>query len=356
MLDDIIKERKKKLDAIRSAKIDPYPARVARSFAISHAISNFETLAADESKEISLAGRLRSIRDQGKILFADLEDESGQIQVVIKDDTLEDFEFWKTTLDIGDFISVTGPLFTTKKGEKSIDVKKLAVISKTLLPIPDSWSGVEDVELRLRERHIDLLSHPEVREMFRKKSIFWKSIREFLQKEGFLEVETSVIEPLAGGAEAEPFKTHHNALDTDFYLRIALELQLKKLIVGGFEKVFEIGRVFRNEGIDREHLQDFTFMECYAAYHDYRSLMAVLEAMFRYTIQETMSGLTTEWQGHKIDWSKKWPEVDYREAFKRENNGLDPIDASRADLVAKAKAIGLEPEAHMGEGRLIDRI
>jgi lysyl-tRNA synthetase class 2 len=365
MLDDITKERRKKLDVIRDAGIDPYPARVERSFAIARAIEQFGKLA-EEAVPVSLVGRLRGIRDQGKIIFADIEDESGQIQAVIKEDTLpgdsaESFAFLRSVIDLGDFISVTGPLFMTKKGEKSVDVTRAAVVAKSLLPLPDKWEGLMDTETRLRERYVDLIAHPEVREMFRKKSLFWQATREFLLRERFLEVETGVIESLAGGAEAEPFKTHHNALDTDFYLRISLELQLKKLIVGGFDKVFEIGRVFRNEGIDRDHLQDFTFMECYAAYDDYRSLMVLLEAMLKEIVKKTTNGLTTEWhdqaeQVHEIDWGGKWPEIDYREAFKKENDGLDPIEAGREKLLVRAKALDLKVDAKLGEGRLIDLI
>jgi lysyl-tRNA synthetase class 2 len=223
------------------------------------------------------------------------------------------------------------------------------------LPLPDKWDGLEDVELRLRERYVDLLTHPEVRAMFMKKSVFWASVREFLQKHAFVEVETSVLESQAGGAEAEPFKTHHNTLDTDFYLRISLELQLKKLIVGGFDSVFEIGRVFRNEGIDRDHLQDFTFMECYWAYHDYKELMKLMQKMYQFTIERTMGTLKTTWQGYDIDWGQPWPEVDYVHAFK-EANEMDPLAASRDELFDKAKALGLAPEKDLQKGRLIDLI
>jgi len=360
MLDDIIKERRKKLEAIRSEGKDPYPARVGRTHAIAYALEHFEKLA-EKGEAVSLVGRLRGIRDQGKIIFADIEDESGRIQAVIKESGTKDFDFVRSVIDLGDFVAVHGPLFTTQKGEKSLEAATVAVISKSLLPPPDKWEGLEDIETRLRERYVDLMAHPEVREMFRKKSAFWRAIREALEKGGFIEVETSVIEPLAGGAEAEPFKTHHNALDTDFYLRISLELQLKKLIVGGFEKVFEIGRVFRNEGIDRDHLQDFTFMECYAAYHDYRSLMAVIEPMFKHAIQAATGSLTTEWhdqegKAHAIDWNAQWPEIDYRDAFKKENDGLDPIEATHENLRARVKSLGLVPEAHQGAGRLIDLI
>lgn len=355
MLEDIIQERRKKLEALKAANIDPYPARVKRSSTIAHALAEFDKIAMS-GDAVSLAGRLRSLRDQGKIIFADIEDESGKIQVVLKEDTLAELPFWRDVLDVGDFISVTGPLFATKRGEKSLEARELQFGGKTLLPLPDKWDGLEDVELRLRERYVDLLAHPEVRAMFAKKSIFWASVREFLQKHAFVEVETSVLEPQAGGAEAEPFKTHHNALDTDFYLRISLELQLKKLIVGGFDSVFEIGRVFRNEGIDRDHLQDFTFMECYWAYHDYKALMKLIQKMYQFTVEHTMGSLRTKWQGYDIDWGQSWPEVDYVHAFKEANGGLNPLTASREELFDKAKELGLAPEKNLQKGRLIDLI
>ncbi len=307
-------------------------------------------------ESVSLAGRLRSLRDQGKIIFADLEDETGKIQIVLKEDTLADLPFWRSVFDIGDFVSVTGPLFATKRGERSVDVREVQFGGKSLLPLPDKWDGLEDMELRLRERYVDLLTHPDLREMFLKKSRFWAAVREFLQKHGFVEVETSVLEPQAGGAEAEPFKTHHNALDTDFYLRISLELQLKKLVVGGMGSVFEIGRVFRNEGIDRDHLQDFTFMECYWAYHDYRELMKLLSEMYRFVVERTTGSLRTTWQGYDIDWGAAWPEVDYGHAFKEANDGMDPLTATRDALFARAKALGLAPEKDLQKGRLVDLI
>ncbi|HEX4104322.1 MAG TPA: lysine--tRNA ligase [Candidatus Paceibacterota bacterium] len=354
MLDDIVKERRKKLELLKSKGIDPYPAHVPRTSSVAEALRDFEKLTKAE-KEVSLAGRLRSMRDQGKIVFADIEDGSGKMQVVLKEDTLKDLEFWRSALDIGDFVSVTGPLFATKRGEKSIEARSLVMAAKSLLPLPDKWEGIEDAELRLRKRYLDLIATPELRELFRKKTVFWETLREFLKKEGFMEVETPVLQTLPGGADAEPFKTHHDALDTDVYLRIALELSLKKLLVGGFEKVFEIGRVFRNEGIDREHLQDFTFLEFYWAYAGYEELMPFVERMFQEAIRKTCGGLVTEHNGQKIDWSKKWEKVDYVEAFKRET-GLDPLEASEKDLIKKAKELKLEPEKHFGKGRLVDLI
>lgn len=369
MLDDLIKERQKKLDAIREAGIDPYPSRVARSFEIAQALADFDELE-KSGRVISLAGRVMALRDQGKIVFADIADESGKIQIVLNEGTMTSddkkdgsaggsFKLWQSSLDIGDFVSATGPLFKTKKGEMSVDVREVQMASKSLLPLPDQHDGIENDDIRLRERYVELAIDPTVREMFRKKSAFWAAIREFLAREQkFTEVETSVLEPMAGGAEAEPFKTHHNALDTDFYLRIALELQLKKLVVGGFDSVFEIGRVFRNEGIDRDHLQDFTFMECYWAYHDYRDMMSLMETMYKFTIEKTVGTMRTTYQGFDIDWSGEWPEIDYVEAFKKENGGLDPVKATREELFARARELDLDlgPEKNLEKGRLIDLV
>jgi lysyl-tRNA synthetase class 2 len=228
--------------------------------------------------------------------------------------------------------------------------------AKSLLPLPDKWAGLEDEDIRLRKRYLDLVMTEELRELFRKKMIFWATFRDALKKEGFLEVELPVMENVPGGAEAEPFKTHHNALDTDFYLRISLELPLKKLLVGGFDKVFEIGRIFRNEGIDREHLQDYTQLEFYWAYHDYNDVMKLTEKTYKEVIQKTCGGMTTMRDGKTIDWSKKWEKVDYVEAFNKENQGLDPVSAGRDELFARAKELELRPEKTAGRGRLIDLI
>ncbi|MEK7162435.1 MAG: amino acid--tRNA ligase-related protein, partial [Patescibacteria group bacterium] len=225
MLEDLIKERFKKLELLRKAGIEPYPARVGRTITIGEARKKFAALAKSK-KKISVSGRIWSIRDQGVVVFLDLKDESGQIQAVLKKDNLttsqvvnlKDFDFWRSVLDRGDFISVNGQLFKTKKGEESIEVKELRILVKSLRPIPSEWYGVEETETRLRQRYLDILINPDVKEIFRKKAIFWESFREFLKKEGFLEVETPTLENIPGGADAEPFKTHHNALNTDFYL------------------------------------------------------------------------------------------------------------------------------------------
>ncbi|MGC9610904.1 MAG: amino acid--tRNA ligase-related protein, partial [Minisyncoccia bacterium] len=259
MLEDLIKERKVKLERYKKSAA-PYPAETKRTVLAGEALAAFSKF--EKSKKILwLTGRITALRDQGGIIFGGLRDGSGQIQFVLKKTDTVGFDLLRDTLDTGDFIEIKGNLFKTKKGEKSVLAKQARMISKSLRPLPQSWYGLKDMEIKLRERYLDTILNPEVKEIFVKKSAFWGAVRDFLKNEGFLEVETPVLESLPGGAETEPFKTHHNALNRDFYLRISLELPLKKMLVGGYEKVFEIGRIFRNEGIDAEHLQDYTQME-----------------------------------------------------------------------------------------------
>ena len=354
MLDNLIEDRLKKLEALKKAGIDPYPLRTSKKTPISAARQSFNSLSKSR-KKIFIVGRIVSVRDQGGVLFADLRDESGSLQLVFKKDGLKNFELLKTTIDRGDFYAAEGTLFKTKKGEESLEVKKFKVLSKSLRPLPTEHFGLEDTELRLRKRYLDLLLNPETREIFRKKNIFWSTFRGELIKAGFLEVEMPVFESTPGGAEAEPFKTRHNALNEDFYLRISLELPLKKLLVGGFEKVFEIGRIFRNEGIDREHLQDYTQVEFYWAYSDYTELMKFIEKTYKIIVKKTINSLTTTYQGQKINWGKKWTLVDYVKEFEKVNQ-LNPSRASRDELLNRAKSLGLVPEKSSGKGRLIDLI
>ncbi len=355
MLDDIIRERLKKLEALKSAGIDPYPASAHRTHEIGDVIAKFDELAASGEK-VSVAGRIMSVRDQGKIIFADIAGESGKIQAVLKDETTENFDLWQSTLDIGDFISVSGLVFATKRGEKSIEAEGIQMLSKSVLPLPDKFAGIEDDEIRLRQRYLELAVDVEVREMFRKKSVFWQSMREFMLAEKFLEVETPVLEPIPGGAEAEPFITKHNALDTDFYLRISPELNLKRLMVGGFEKVFEIGRIFRNEGIDAEHLQDYTQMELYWAYQDYKGLMVFLEKMIKHVVRATFGTHVITRKGQEVDWAKPWLTYDYYELFEQ-YAGLDLTVATCEDLLKRGKLLKLDQiDGRTGRGRLIDLI
>ena len=259
MLEDIIQERLKKQRH--------YPARVKRTYDIGDAIKNFSTFA-KQKKNLFLTGRIIGLRVQGGLMFADIQDESGKIQAVIKKDSVGNFNELKNNLDIGDFIEVGGIAFKTKRGEKSVGATRARMITKSLRPLPSVWHGLKDVEERFRKRYLDFLLNPEIKSKLIQRSKIIEYLRNELYKNDFLEVETPMLQPIPGGATARPFVTHHNALDVDFYLRIAPELYLKRMLIGGFEKIFEIGRNFRNEGIDRDHNPEFTMLELYWAYKD----------------------------------------------------------------------------------------
>ncbi len=353
MLEKVIQERLKKLEIYRKFG-DPYPSKTGPVVKIFEVLKKFSKLEKNKQK-IPIAGRLFSWRDQGKIIFSDLVDATGKIQLIFKEDETKNFKIFKETLDVGDIFKAKGRVFVTKRGEKSLIVKEGQLLTKSLRPIPATWYGLEDQEIRLRKRYLDILIHPEIKEMFIKKSLFWDEVRNFLKKNSFLEVETPVFELIPGGADAEPFVTHHNALNQDFYLRISLELPLKRLLVAGYEKVFEIGRVFRNEGIDREHLQDYTQMECYAAYWDYQILMDFVEKLFKQIVKKVCGSYKTKFKEKTIDWGQKWPKIDYYSLFRKET-GLDLKKATREELFQKAKKLGLEPAGYLGRGRLIDLI
>src|SRR3989338_3424323 len=353
-LDEIRNTKINKVEELRKSGIEPYPAVSLRTHSIEETINNFDSWSASQ-KELIIAGRIMALRNMGAMAFLDLNDGSGKIQVLIKEDSIskEEFDKFNKFVDIGDFIEVKGFLFKTKREEKTIEVKSYSLLTKALLPLPEKWEGLQDVEEKLRKRYLDLIMNPEEKELFVKKSRFWQATREFLIKEGGLEVDTPILEQIPGGADAEPFKTHMNALNMDLFLRISPELNLKKLITAGYEKVFEIGRIFRNEGIDREHLQDYTQMEMYWAYYDYEKLMGLLEKMYKKVIKETLGTLTHKYQDHEIDWSQTWPEVDYYEIF-REKTGLDLKTISEKELKNYAEGEGIDIGKHIGRGRLID--
>ena len=353
-LDEIREVKIKKLELLREKGINPYPSRSNRTHTVRDALGGFVEL--ESSKErIMLAGRIMARREHGGSIFLDLEDESGKIQAYFKKDILgnSDFNFFMATADIGDFIEICGFLFKTKKGEETIEAEKYNILAKSLLPLPEKWEGLQDVEERLRKRYLDLIMNSAEKDIFIKKSRFWQATREFLLKEGGLEVDTPVLEQIPGGADAEPFKTHMNALDIDLYLRIAPELHLKRLIVGGFEKVFEIGRIFRNEGMDREHLQDYTQMEMYWAYNDYEKLMELVERLIKHVIKETLGTLSHEYLGKNVNWDGKWKRYDYFDEFNK-YTGLSLADISEKDLKKYAEKEGIDTSLHIGRGRVID--
>lgn len=348
-IEELRKIRLQKLQAIKKLGIDPYPASCKRNQSASQALKMM-------GKKVAVAGRIRAIRGHGGIQFFDLQDESGKIQLVFKKDQLSVFSSkLSSLLDLGDFLAAQGKVFKTAAGEISVAVEDFQLLTKAIRPLPSTWYELKDIEERFRRRYVDLIMNPSIKEMFVKKSRFWTAVREYLVKNNFLEVETPVLEAVPGGADARPFVTHQHALDKDFYLRISLELHLKRLIVGGYEKIFEIGRIFRNEGMDAEHLQDYTQMEFYWAYADYNNLMDFLEGFYKYLVKETTGSLITIHNGEKINWGKRWERIEYVTSFKNKV-GFDPIKASKKQLLEKAKALGLKPQKYLEKGRLIDLV
>lgn len=318
MLEDILKERLKKKEELEKLGYDVYPARIQRTHLIADALKSFNSLAKSK-KKVFVAGRVMGLRVQGGLGFADLQDGSGsKIQILLKKDNLKDFDSLKSGLDIGDFLEAGGPLFKTKRGEKSVEAKSARIIVKGLRPMPSVWYGLKDVEERFRKRYLDLLFNPDVKEKLVSRSQIVEYLRSALVEEGFLEVETPILQPIPGGTKARPFVTHHNALDTDFYLRIAPELYLKRLLVGGMEKVFEIGRNFRNEGMDRDHNPEFTMLEMYWAYQDYKGLMEFAKKLLKKWIPG------------------KWTTITFSEIFKKlSGKDYKTVPADQLDEIFK---------------------
>lgn len=358
-LEDIINHRKAKLENLASAGLEAYPSVTERTHTNAEVLQHFNDL---EGQSVVLVGRIRSMRGMGKLLFLHIDDGSGEagggkIQALIKADEVgaEKFAFFVDNFDLGDFVQVTGKLFVTKTEEKTLQVYDYKMLAKSLRPLPSEHFGIEDIELKLRKRYLDILLDAETKELFVKQNKFWQSMRTFLTNHGYLELMMPILEAVPGGAEAEPFVTHHNALDRDFYLRISLELPLKKMLVAGYEKVFEIGRIFRNEGISTTHLQDYTQMEFYWAYGDFEKLQKFLQEMYQYVIQETFGTLKITSGGVTCDWSGDWEKVDYIALFK-EQTGLDLETCSDDDLKDYAKSQHIKLEDFAQRGRLIDVI
>src|SRR3989344_5096020 len=325
---DIRAERLKKLELLQKAGMEGYPAESRRVEAIAEVLAAFDTFEKDQ-KKIHVSGRLMSRRGQVGIIFADLFDGStmlttggpGRIQIVLQQAGMDSqlFDLFTEVADIGDFIDVFGVAFKTKRGEKSIQVSKWKMLSKSLLPLPSEHFGIKDEETRLRQRAIGILLDPELRDLIERRSKFWQATRQFLLERGFLEVETPVLETTPGGADARPFITHHNALDIDVYLRISTgELWQKRLLIAGFPKVFEIGRIFRNEGQSREHLQDYTQLESYEAYSDVKAGMKFVQELYRHIVKETYGKYTFEIGQHTVDFAEEWPEIGFAEALSKQ--------------------------------------
>lgn len=346
--------RQEKVRQLQEKGIQPFPAHSDRDMRVIDFVEQFETISGAQI----LAGRLRLIREHGKLTFAQLDDGSAVIQVVFTQDDLGDelYSFVGKMLDVGDIIEVTGTTFITKKEERSLLATSVKLLTKAVRPLPDKWHGLKDEEERYRKRYLDLLTNPKLRDVFIRKARFWNSMRTFLLDEDFVEVETPVLESTPGGADAEAFTTHHNALDIDLHLRISMgELWQKRLMVGGFEKTFEIGRQFRNEGLSPEHLQDYTQMEFYYGYADYRKGMELTQRMYRHCVEATFGTLKFSIRGFDVDLGADWPEIDYVTVV-QEKHGIDVLEASLEELQKKCLEAGLDVDPADGKARLIDQL
>nr|MBC7245731.1 lysine--tRNA ligase [Chloroflexota bacterium] len=352
-------QRLEKLTALRAAGIDPYPARFSCTHSVAQALQAFAASeGAAEPPTVCTAGRIMSIRVMGKATFAHIMDGSGRMQIYLRQNEVGEqaYEFFLKMFDLGDFIGVKGPVFRTRTGEITIQVKSFQMLAKALRPLPEKWHGLTDVELRYRQRYLDLLANERVRRTFITRTRMVSAIRRFLDERGFLEVETPILQPIYGGAAARPFVTHHNALDCDFYLRISDELYLKRLIIGGLERVYEIGRDFRNEGISTKHNPEFTQIEVYQAYADYHDMMRLTEELWHAVAREVMGTATITYQGHEVDLTPPWRRWPMREAI-LENTGIDiAIYTDLPSLRRQIKERNLELDAKPTWGKQVEEL
>ncbi|MBT3642618.1 lysine--tRNA ligase [archaeon] len=356
----IVDERLKKLTSLQENKINPYPNKFdlldKKEFSEDIKLE-FSKLKEEEKsgKEKVIAGRIMSKRKFGKLAFCNIQDLKGEIQIIIRGDespkkVLDLFKL----LDTGDIVGVRGEVLKTKTGEVSIATKELTLLTKSILPLPDKHKGLKDMDERLRKRYLDIIMNPDVKEIFIKKQKFWSATRGFLEDKNFLEVETPILENSAGGASATPFQTHHNALDLEIFLRISMgELWQKKLLVAGYEKTFEIGRQFRNEGMDAEHLQDYTQMEFYWGYANFEMGMGLVEELYKKIAEETLGTLKFEYAGHKVDLGKKWARYDFEKTIEKET-GINIYNTDKKEIIKKLNELSLEYEDSSDKWRLVD--
>lgn len=345
--------RLQKWRALAQAGQDPF---LQTRYPRSHAAEEIRTAYPDNAGErVHVAGRVTAVRGHGGAAFLDVRDQSGRVQVFVRAEETAAFAALEH-LDIGDLIGVAGTVFATKRGEVSIEASAITMLAKSLRGLPDKWRGLQDVDLRYRQRYLDLLANPAVRDVFRLRSETLRLIRAFLHEEGFLEVETPILSPLAGGGEARPFQTHHNTFDTTLFLRIAMELYLKRLIVGGFERVFEIGKAFRNEGTDARHSPEFTMLELYWAYVGYEDIMALVERLFTYVLQSVRGSLVITAAGTPLDFSPPYPRVDMLTRIE-ERTGLNwRLVNSRDDARRAAERLGIKVDPTASWGQILDKV
>ncbi len=355
-LDEIRDGRLAKLQKLKDFGIDPYPAKVPRDFPIEFLKKNFSKLT-EQGGPVSVAGRILALRGQGAILFAVLFDGTEKIQAIIKKDTLGDdnFSLFTDTVDIGDFISVTGVPSLSKTGEESVMSDNWTMASKSLLPLPEKWHGLVDIDERFRKRYLDFLMNDDLRDLMIKKAKFWNATRDFMNNNGFLEVETPTLETTTGGAEATPFKTHHEDFNLDVYLRISVgELWQKRLMAGGFSKTFEIGRIYRNEGTSSDHAQEFTNMEFYWSFADYNDGMKLVREMYIEIANEVFGTTKFTSRGHTFDLNEEWKEVDYVEEIKKQT-GIDVLNAEDEEIIKKLDELSVKYDGKNRE-RLTDTL
>ena len=358
--DEIIEQRTKKLDEIRALGVNPYPHGYHRTHTTLQAVSLLERIEAGLATrdKVNVAGRIMANRSMGKSAFLDIRDDSGKIQLLFQNISQFDENKLKLfkDLDIGDIVGIKGEVLRTRTGEPTIRVADFTILAKSLRPLPEKWHGLSDVDIRYRQRYLDLISNPEVKKTFKVRSQIIAAIRQFLNKRGFLEVETPVLLPHAGGALARPFVTHHSALDRDFYLRIATELHLKRLIVGGFDKVYEIARTFRNEGISTKHNPEFTMLESYEAYADYNDVMKMVEEMVSDIARQVIGTTEIKYGDETIDLTPPWPRVSLRDAVKK-YSGIDFVKhPSAISLREKMRSMKIEADPNKNWAKLVDEL
>jgi lysyl-tRNA synthetase class 2 len=359
-LEDINEQRKQTLQSLRGRGINPYPNRYEHTHTALEAIAELEKMESRETKStkpVSIAGRIRAIRKMGKSTFLDIRDGSGKIQILMQNASFnkEQQELFKD-LDIGDIIGVQGKLLRTRTGEPTIAAGDFTLLSKSLQPLPEKWHGLSDTDTRYRQRYVDLIANNEVKEVFKVRSRVIAAIRQFLDERGFIEVETPVLHSSAGGALAAPFVTHHNALDQDLYLRIALELHLKRLVVGGFDKVYEIGRVFRNEGISTTHSPEYTLLESYQAYADYNDVMEMQEQMIYQVARQVLGTSEIKYGDNVINLAPPWRRITLRDAIK-EYGGIDFVKyPTAAGLMEKMRSLDMDVDPQKNWAKLVDEL
>lgn len=360
---DLIKARAEHLKSLIDLGVDPFASQSEKTHSIKQALDLWQKnqkawgkdvgSPVEDADKLTLAGRVTALRGHGGATFVDIEDGVDKIQLLASQSALgKQYNLWEL-FDLGDFVEVSGRLFITKRGEVTLHLDHFKLLTKSLRPLPDKWSGLEDTEKRYRERYADLIANPEVRQIFRTRSAIVANLRAQLESNNFMEVETPILQSLAGGATAKPFITHYNAYDADVYLRIAPELYHKRLVVGGFERVYEFAKCFRNEGVDHSHNPEFTNLEFYVAYFDYQKLMAFSEEMIRKLVKEVMQSDTTQYKDHKINWARPFERITFRDAVKH-HTSIDIWAETEDSLRAKLKSLKIDTPRSADFGRMCD--